>query len=354
MTNLWRPLVLAAALNVLAGAGMAVAQTVVVTNAPAGGNVELVLNATPLGSVAADERGDATLPLNLQKNLGRMQIDANVFVDMCENTRRVLIAERGGQLPAATAGCERREAPGLYWVREGTSVVVDVGGTQPSVLLIKGSYDPREDYTTRPPRVVPTGFVATGGAGLVSYRDAVLIACGNAPDCSGKGMRFGFTGGAEFWLNKFLAAEGAYVRPDKLAVKGSGDTYRFNSSIDANIFTVAGKVGGPVGPARLYGRAGANYHTAKSLMSETIDDRTVTVDTVEETIKGGTQSSELKTKGWGWLFGGGFEVWATPSTAIYADLSFAKLRGKENGNGDGRLNDRLVMFFVGLRVHIGG
>ena len=69
MTNFWRPLVLAAAFDVMAGAGLAVAQTLVMTNAPAGGNVELVLNATPLGSAAADERGDATLPVDLQKNL---------------------------------------------------------------------------------------------------------------------------------------------------------------------------------------------------------------------------------------------------------------------------------------------
>lgn len=354
MTNFWRPLVLAAAVNVMAGAGMAVAQTVVATKAPAGGNVELVLNATPLGSVAADERGDATLTLNLQKNLGRTQIDANIFVDVCENIRRVLVVERGGQLPAVATGCDRREVSGLYWVREGISVVVDVGGAIPSVLLIKGSYDPREAYATRPPRVAPTGFIVTGGAGLVSYRDAVLIGCGNVTDCSGKGMRLSFTGGGEFWLNKFLAAEGTYVRPDTLTVKGNGDAYRFNSSINAHILTVAGKIGGPIGPVRLYGRAGGNYHRATSSTSDTIDDRTIAVDGVEQTLKGGTQTSELKTQGWGWLFGGGLEVWVAPSTALFADLSFAKLRGQEKGGGDGRLNDRLTVFFAGLRVHIGG
>jgi hypothetical protein len=354
MTNFWRPLVLAAALNVVAGAGMAVAQTVVVTNAPAGENVELVLNATPLGAVVADERGDATLPVNLQKNLGKTEIDANIYEDVCEETHRVLIVERGGQLPAAPAGCERREVSGLYWVRQVSTVVVDVGGTIPSVLLIRGSYNPREANVARPARVAPTGLVVTGGGGLVSYRDAVLIGCGNVSDCSGKGMRIGFTGGAEFWLNRFLAAEGTYVRPSNVTVKGSGEGYNFTSSTATHLFTIAGKAGGPVGPTRLYGRAGANYLRATSSTSDTIDDRTITVDGVEQTIKGGTQTFELKTQGWGWLFGGGFEVWVSQSAALYADLSFTKLRGKEKGDGDGRLNDRLMLFFAGIRVHIGG
>jgi hypothetical protein len=354
MTNFWRPLVLAAAFNVMAGAGLAVAQTLVVTNAPAGGNVELVLNATPLGSVAADERGDATLPVDLQKNLGRTQIDANIFVDVCENTRRVVILERGGQLFAPVAGCERREALGLYWVREGSTVVVDVGSALPSILLIKGAYDPREANTARPPRAAPTGFVVTGGAGLVKYRDAALIACGNVVDCTAKGTRVGYTGGAEVWISRFLAAEGSYIRPTTFKSNGNGETYKFDSSIDAHILTVAGKAGGPIGPVRLYGRAGANYHRAKSLNSITIDPRTITVDGVEQVFPGGTQTSELTTQGWGWLYGGGFEIWVANSTALYADLSFAKLRGEEKGGGDGRLNDRLMLFFAGLRIHIGG
>lgn len=354
MTNRWRPLVMAAALNVMAGTGVAVAQTLVVTGARPAESVELVLNATPLGSVAADAGGDAALPINLQKNTGKISIDASVFVDTCEKTRRVVVVERGGQLPAVEGGCDRREAPGLYWVREGTSLVVNVSGTTPNALLVRGSYDPKRSYTTRPPRVVPGGFIVGGGLGLLHYRDAVLIACGTAPECTGKSSHISFTGGADFWVNRFLGAEAAYIRPDNLKVKGSGDTYRFDSSIDAHILTISGKLGAPLGPTRVYGRAGANYHRAKTLGSDTIDDRTVTVDGVDQTIKGGTQKSELKTDGWGWLYGGGLEIWVANSTALYFDLDFARLRGKETKGGDGRLNDRLTMFFAGLRVHIGG
>ncbi len=354
MTNRWRPLVLAAALNLVAGTGVAVAQTLVVTGAQPARNVELVLNSTPLGSVAADERGDASLPIDLQKNLGKPNIDANIFVDACEKTVRIVIVERGGQLPAAEAGCERREVSGLYWAREGTSLVVDVGGVTPTALLVKGSYDPRQSYTTRPPRVAPTGFIVSGGVGLLHYRDAVVAACGNAPDCSGKSSQISFTGGADVWLNRFMGAEATYIRPDKLTVSGSGDKYHFASSIDAHILTIAGKLGAPLGPTRVYGRAGANYHHANSLTSDTIDDRTITVDGVEQTLKGGTQTYELKTDGWGWLYGGGLEVWVAKSTALFFDLNFARLRGKETNGKDGRLNDRLMIFFAGLRVHIGG
>jgi hypothetical protein len=354
MTNRWRPLVLAAALNVVAGSGVAAAQTLVVTGAQPAENVELVLNGTPLGSVAADERGDATIPINIQKNLGKTQIDANILVDACEKTRRVVVVERGGQVPAPEPGCERREVQGLYWVREGTSLVVTVNAVPPFALLVKGSYDPREAYTTRPPRVAPTGFIVTGGAGLLNYRDAVLMGCGNVEDCTGKGMHISLMTGGEFWLNRFMGAEATYLRPGNVKINGRGETYHFDSSLDTHILTVAGKIGVPAGPTRLYGRAGGNYHRAKLRTSDTIDDRTITVNDVEQTLQGGTQVTELKTAGWGWVYGGGLEVWVANSTALYFDLSFMRLRGKETNGGDGRLNDRLTTFFAGVRIHIGG
>jgi hypothetical protein len=353
MTNVWRSLTLAAALNCLVGIGAASAQVVVVTGAPPGSNVELVLNATPLGSAAVDEHGDARLPLDLQKNLGKKEIDANVFVDVCGTLRRVLVVERGGQLPASDASCERRELSGLYWVRDVSSVVVDVG-VAPSVLLIKGSYNPREATAMRAPRLAPTGLVLFGSGGLGNYRDAVAIACGNVTDCSGKGSRPGFTAGADYWLTRFLAAEATYVRPSNMTARGTESTYRFDSSVNAHVFTAAGKVGAPIGIVRIYGRVGADYHRATTASAETIDDRTITIDGVDQTIKGGTQSFELKTRGWGWLFGGGMEVWASRSVAIYGDINFASLKGHPKDDKERRMDDRLALFFLGLRFHIGG
>ena len=54
------------------------------------------------------------------------------------------------------------------------------------------------------------------------------------------------------------------------------------------------------------------YHWTENTGTETIDDLTITVDNVQQTIPGGTQASLLQTEGWGWLFGGGGEVWHRP------------------------------------------
>ena len=50
----WRPLGLAAVVSLTIGAGVAAAQTVIVTNAAPGSNVDVVLNTAVAGSAAAD------------------------------------------------------------------------------------------------------------------------------------------------------------------------------------------------------------------------------------------------------------------------------------------------------------
>src|SRR5437588_233259 len=57
MTRSWRPLALAAVLNVTAGVGTAAAQTVFVRNAAPGAPIEVVVNGTKAGSGAADVGG---------------------------------------------------------------------------------------------------------------------------------------------------------------------------------------------------------------------------------------------------------------------------------------------------------
>ena len=61
MQRPWMAIVLAAALNVSAGAALAAAQTVTVINAPPNSNIDVVLNEKPVASGAADAAGAATL-----------------------------------------------------------------------------------------------------------------------------------------------------------------------------------------------------------------------------------------------------------------------------------------------------
>jgi hypothetical protein len=119
------------------------------------------------------------------------------------------------------------------------------------------------------------------------------------------------------------------------------------------MITVAGMAGGPVGPVRLYGLAGRNRHHGVFITSETIDDATVVVDGVTQTIKGGTQLFEHRTEAWNWLFGGGLEAWATRSIAFYVEVQRARLKASDIGASEGGIDDRLMLIVVGARVRLG-
>jgi hypothetical protein len=330
-----RLLVAAAALNVTIGIGVAAAQTVLVRHAKPGETIELDLNATKVATATTDAAGDATLPLDLRgNNAGKTEIDANIFIDTCDNLHRIIVAERGQPLAAQQPGCERREISGLYWVRRVNTLVVDVGGPNPTMMLIKGEYGLEPERTWG----APAGLVVFGGGGLTDLRDAALMFCGTASPC-GKNTSFAYTAGATLWLKRYLGVEGSYMKPRKTTASGSGDTYRFDSELDVDVITVAGTLGVPVGPVRLFGKGGTNYHFGTS--------------TTKETINNLSQTIEVKTRGWGWLFGASVEVWVAPAVALYADAGFAGLKGGAVGGGEVRLDDRLRFLMFGARVRIG-
>jgi hypothetical protein len=348
MITPWRLLV-AAALNVTMGVGISAAQTVMIRHAPPGETIETVLNATKAGSGTANAEGEARVPLSLSP-LSKTEIDANIFVDVCDKLHRVIVVERTKLPDPQQPGCTRKDIPGLYWVRPVNTLVVDVADATPSLLLVKGSYNPGSLHTWTP---APRGVVVSAGSLMGWYRDVVNAACGNVSGCSQSGTDFGFTGGATVWLWPFLGADVTYVKPRNLTVQGSGDTFNFTHTLDTDVLTVSGKVGAPIGPVRLYGQAGMDYVWAKSSLSETINDLTITVNDVPQTIPGGTQASSVKTEGWGWAFGGGGEVWLGKWIALYADLNFAQIKGEPKGGGDTRINDQLRYVAFGGRVHIG-
>lgn len=355
----WRPLALAAALNVIVVVGVATAQTVIVTKAPPGATIELALNAATIGSAAADPGGRATFAVNLSAHGVETETAVRISVDVCNNLRRVLLVEPGSQPPLGE-GCVRREIVGLYALRRVTTLVVEVAESGPAVWLRQGpvptewlAQEPESLGSARTRRSAPTGLVLFGGGSLAQFRDAVDVACGNVSECSGDGFRRAYTAGVAYWFTRFLAAEASYAKPAKVTANGSGDTYGFNSFLDARILTVAGKAGVPIGPVRFFGQAGANYHQATSSTTETIDDVTVTIDDVTQTIAGGTQIFEMKTAGWGWLFGGGVEVWVSRSLAVYAEGRYARVKGLVVGGGEGGIDDRATLVLLGVRVHIG-
>jgi hypothetical protein len=342
MTRLWRLLPIAAALNVTAGAALVAAQTVMLRNAPPGVNVEVLLNDAVAGTGVTSPAGDATIDFKMP-DPGEM--DANVYVDVCDKLRRVLVVDRNGRPVPPQPGCDRREISGIFWVRRVNTLVVDVGGLQPTMLLIKGTYTPPkpgsaegDGETSTPRRPSPTGLTLFGGGGFGKFRDAFLLACGNVSPCTGRdGGLGGYSFGVTYWMKRWLGAEGAYVRPRRNTAHGGG-TFTFNNTFDVDVFTVAAKAAIPAGPVRLYGLAGANYHQSASNTTETIDTA--------------TQVFQLKTHGWGWMFGGGTEVWVTPKVAIYGEFTLDHVRGKAEDKGEGLVDDRLRFVAVGARVRL--
>lgn len=363
MMGPWRRLALAAAIYVTAGAGVTTAQTVIVRNAPAGTAIELVLNTDAIGTVKADAKGEATLPVNLPAHGGRAETDVNIYVDVCEGIRRVVLVERGLQPPAPEgASCSRKPIPELFALRPMTTLLVDVGGASPTVWLRQGPApaawlrdeveDPDRPAGARRPS--PKGLVFFAGGGFTKIRDARKLACGTLEECSGDDFVLAFTGGITYWFTRYLAAEVSYTRPMEVTANADAGNYRFDTAFDTHILSLGGKVGIPIGPVRIYGLGGATYHQATSLTDQTVDERTETIDGVTRTIAGATQSFQLRTDGWAYHFGGGVEGWVKPSWALYVEAGQSALKGKTVDIGEGEIDDRATYVMGGIRVKIGG
>lgn len=349
-----RPLGLAVALLATVGSGMAAAQTVVVRGAPPGSTVEFVLNTTTVATGTADSAGDITLAARQTAATSKSEMDAHLYVDTCGNVRRVLIVDRGIPAPPPEVGCDRAQIAGLFLVRRVSTVVVNVAGPNPTVLLRQGRFDPRTASATRTWAPSPTGLVLFGGGGLGKFADVQLRACGDVTACSGGGFRGAYTAGVTYWIVPFLAAEAGYLKLADAKVTGNQSNFRFDSFLEADIATITGKAGIPIGPVRLYGHGGANYHRATFGTTQTVEPTTITVDGVQQTIPGGTQSYQLRTAGWGWLFGGGLETWFNSHFAMYAEAGRLVVKGNVRDEGEGNLDDRITYIVLGARIRIGG
>lgn len=348
MTSRWRLLGLAAALNVTLGAGAAAAQQVLVRNAPAGVAVELVVNADTAATGTANAQGEATLAFEVPEKDGKAEMDANVFVDVCDQLRRVLIADQTRPAPPPpAAGCERREVIGLFWVRSVNTIVIDVGAAKPTLLLIRGAYNPPkpdvdEQGEPIPRDPLPKGFMMSGGGGLSNMSTTLALACGNAP-CTPKSSQLTYTFAVTYWLTRWLGVEGSFIKPGAFTASGGiPDSFAFDTGIEADVWTIVAKGGVPAGPMRLYLQGGMNYHQATVTTSQTM------------TGQSPAQTFEFQTKGWNWVAGGGAEAWIKPKVALYGELGFAKILGDARGGGEVSLDDRARVILGGVRVRLGG
>jgi hypothetical protein len=362
MRVMWRPLAVAVAVAFVAGIGSAAAQTVTVKGAPAGTTLEFVLKGASVGSAPAGDDGTASVSASGATALGATEMDAYIFVDTCPDRRRVLVLERFTAPPALWEGCERKEVPGIYLVRAVTTFVVDVAGPLPILRLRQGPAPEQwlrseDELTASIPKVrrpAPTGLILGGGAGLSSFSETPALACGNGPECSDNGMGLAFNAHGAFWINRILGVELGYLRPGGMTVTGRGPGYDFETTLDANIATATAKVGAPVGMARIYGFGGVNYHDAIRTTTETIEPTTVTTaEGISITYPGGTQVFQQETNGWGWMFGGGFEIWVSPMFGIYADAGYMAIKGGAVGGKDKAIDDNLTYFMVGARIKLG-
>jgi len=350
MQSPWRLLGLAAALNITLGTGTALAQKVMVRHLPPGTPVEIVLDTASVGKGTVDDTGDVTIPFTLPEKDGKPELDANVFVDTCDKSRRIVIADAARAPSAVPVGCDRREVSGLYWIRRVNTIVVDLGAANPTLLLISGNYTPPKPLTPeeiaagagtedRPHDPLPRGLVMFAAGGITSLRDFAELQCGNAP-CNDPGSVLSYAFGATYWITRNFAVEGSYLNPTKIKVTGGSDAYAFNTELRTDIWTVMGKAGVQAGPVRLFGHAGFNYHEATT--------------TTDQTIGGASQKIEIQTKGWNPIYGGGAEVWFKNSLAIFGELDFAKIKGNDEAGGEAVTDDRATAILVGIRVHIGG
>jgi hypothetical protein len=361
MRELRRLAVLAAALTVSGAAGLATAQTVVVTKAPPGATVELGLNAATIGTATADAAGIATLPVNLESRGRKPEADARILVDVCETARRVMLLEAGWEAPPPAAGCTRHEIFGVFYLQKITTVVVSAGDQAQAVWIKQGSApeawlrDRPVDTTGdgRPEVAVPSGLVIFGGVGLSKYKNASTVACGPSTSCTSDNNQIAGWFGGDYWIRPFLAASFGYLKPAGATASGDGTGYRFHTSLDPNVVTMTGKIAIPYRRLRAYGEVGATYNWTTRITTQTMDEVTLDVDGLVVVVPGGTQSFTLKTDGWSWTWGGGVEFWFSKSVGIWGEYSWVGLKGKASGGGEGTLDDSLTSVFAGVRFRLG-
>jgi len=355
MVNAGR-LLASAVLIHLALSTAALAQTAVVRNAPPGSTVELVLSTSVAATAVADARGTATLLADAAV-LGDERLDALVWVDVCGPIRRLVVASRSVPPPAAGA-CARNQIEGLFLVQAITTLVVDLAPSTPSLRVRQGPA-PAEwlvdvaDIVPRETVAPPTGLLVFGGAGFGTFRDFAILACGSV-DCTSDESPIVLTGGVSYWFSRFVGAEASFVKPLRVTAEGSTETFEFGTDMESGLLTLSALGGVPIGPFRAFGRLGATVHRATRTVTQTIEDRTITVDGEPQSVPGGTQTFQFRTEGYGWVYAGGAEYWLSRWFAVYGEAGLLAMTGDDVGGSEGRVDDRMRFILAGVRIRILG
>jgi hypothetical protein len=347
------------ALSVIVDVSVAAAQTVIVRSAPPGAPIEIQVDGGRTQSVTADANGDATLSVALPS--GSTEAAVQVFVDRCEPVVRVQLVRRGVPIPVAAAGCTRGDISGAYLMRSITTFVVDVDqsggsvhvrqGPPPRSWLSRGELAPGGRETFRWPAA--NGVTLWAGVGISRDSHAIATICGDATSCSGNGYTAAIAAGATVRLPKIFGVQATIAKRAQAEIDGSGDNYRFTGTVATRLTTLSALAGKSIGPTRIYAQGGLNRHRATFSTTQETDSRTVTVNNGSQTIAGGTQTLQYTTEGWGWLFGGGFEAWATRFVALYVDGQYLKVRGSDVSGGEARTDESLFLLTGGVRIRVG-
>lgn len=351
-----RPALWALVMIATAGMGRVNAQTVVMRGLAADATLEATLGQVTASGKAGPD-GVARAVLNAVDAAPTAELVVVVYVDQCGTNWRAVLVERTTDVPPPNPGCIRREIPGAFVVRRITSLNIDVTGSAPTLLIRQGP--PPESWlagvkgSTVERFIPPAGLMVFGGAGIGRVKNVVSLFCGDVVDCSGDSWRPTFTGGVTFWLTPYIGAIGSYTAPLESTTTGSGGRFRFNSEFATELLTVSGAVGVPVRRVRLFGHVGLNFHRGRFTTIQTTDPATVTVDGEPFVLQGGTQTFDYETSGWGWVWGGGAEIWATSPLAIYTELKFIGIKGDDRRGGEFTVNDTMRVFLAGVRYRLG-
>lgn len=346
MTTLARTL--AALVATIAAATVVSAQTVIVKDAPAGGTVDIVVNNTVVASDTANANGRLTLVV---PGANRADMDALIAVDSCGTRRRIVFTQPSVTAAAPDAACLRREIAGLFVVRPVSTIVFNVEGPHPRLLLRQGPFNP--DAPPKTWAAVPGGLMISGSTGFGTFGNVGLVQCGNLTDCAADDTGFSLGAGAEFWFARYFAVEVGYLKPVVANWEGAGTGFSFSGEQDVRLFTAGAKVGLPTGPVRVFARGGVNKHRGLSTLSQKIDDTTITVDAVTTTITGGTQQIQLETEGYGYYVGAGLELWLNRHVAPFFGADYQKIKGSDRSDGEGLMDDRHISVTLGIRLRLG-
>jgi hypothetical protein len=220
-------------------------------------------------------------------------------------------------------------------------------GEAPALWLLTGPVP--ESRPVRP----PLGAVLWGGLGGLHLRYPDEDSCGDITTCEWTRVKTSFQLGADYWIMPWVAASVGYIRPAVLKVNGADAGFRFFDERDLEIVTLTGKAAVRSGRARVYAYGGVNRHHQVFTMEQVINDQTVDVNGVPQTITGGTDTFAIETTGWGFTFGGGFEVWLKPWLGVYSDVGVSRLKGSDVRGGEGTVYDVSIYGFIGGRLRLG-